>query len=779
MPADFCYLLTMKKILAECEYSPEQLNIIGDLARRTGLCTETVKILYGRGVDSEDKINAFLHPSKEHFIPPMKMKGMAEAVALITRARDEGWQVVVYGDYDADGICASTIMCSVLREFGITPAVYVPERSIGYGLSRTSIDEIFEEYFPQLFITVDCGISNAEEVEYIKEQGAEVIVTDHHELPSVLPDCICINPKIEDDYPYDNLCGAGVAFKVGCALIGKTAYKFLDYAAIATVADSVPITGENRDIVAEGLRIINMGGPKPYSSFLGKSGESISAHTIAFGIAPKINAAGRMGDANSALKLFCSGDEREIFDLSVKLTEYNAERQKYCDELYLSAKAKLNEEGALGRIIMLHDESWNTGFVGIVAARLAEEYARPALLFVKNGDMLKGSARSVESINIFEALKACEDVISEFGGHSQAAGVNVTENNFEALKSALNAYLDTHYPVGAFTPTLYISGELTEPVSQKFAHELEMLEPFGVGFKRPLFCVTVESCQVKPIKYLSPHLSVKCPYIDLMYFNGACYSRILQSAVPKKLVFEYNLSTFRGKEYVKGFVRDVVYDRESTAFAPEQIARNNLELAALPAVECSTNFISVAEAEEAIADCGYYGTLFVAFNYATLTHFRGAERLEVNLFTLSNKNIASCILVSPQADCDLSGYTRIIFLDRPVAVTLPSLEGKRVDICPEYDGYANLSSLSALREDLLKTFKILSANSYNIDGATALEAAENNPLAESPLQALFALKVFEQLRLISFEGGRLTVYRGIKTDLSNSPLYNLITTHNK
>lgn len=764
----------MKSILPEYTYSPEQLNIIESLASRTGLCPETVRILYGRGIDSEEKITSFLHPSKKHFVSPFKMRGMREAVSLITRARDEGWQVVVYGDYDADGICASSIMRGVLEDFGIDPAVYVPERTSGYGLGRQAIDDIFDEYFPQLFITVDCGISNAEEVEYIKEQGAEVIVTDHHELPSVLPDCICINPKIEDDYPFDNLCGAGVAFKVGCALLGEKAYKYLDYAAIATVADSVPLTGENRDIVAEGLRLINKGEKKPYLSFIGKSGESVTAQTIAFSVAPKINAAGRMGDANAALRLFCSHDDKEIFDLSVKLTSYNAERQKCCDDLYLSAKAKLGAGGVGDRIIMLYDESWNTGFVGIVAARLAEEYARPALLFVKNGDMLKGSARSVEAVNIFEALKGCEQYIAEFGGHSQAAGVNVSEENFYKLKGALNDWLNEHYPVGAFTPTLYISGELKGPVSQKFARELEMLEPFGVGFKRPMFALSVGRCQVKPVKPLSPHISLKNPDIDLMYFNGAHNARILSSAVPKKLIFEYNVSSFRGKEYVKGFVRDVVYFRESAAFALPEIASNDLDLAALPEVECRQHIISREEAEEALSSCGYYGTLFIAFSHSTLARFKGTDRLDVNLFNLSNRNVSSCILLSPQADCDLSGYERIVFLDRPARITLPSLSGKDVDICPDYDGFEALGKLAADRDELLRTFKAISANAYNIEGATAAEAAERNRIASTPLQAQFALKVFEQLSLISFEGGKLTVYRGVKTDLSNSPLFNLV-----
>lgn len=378
----------MKRIVPEFKFSEEQLNIIKHLSKECGLLEDTVKILYGRGIDDKEKIESFIRPSRSHFISPFKMSGMNEAVALITRARAENWCVAVYGDYDADGVCASTIMYNALKDFGIDAVIYIPERRDGYGLNKTAIDEIFEEHFPQLFITVDCGISCAEEVEYIKEQGAEVIVTDHHELPDILPDCICINPKFNDGYIYDNLCGAGVALKVGVALNGESAYDYLDFAAIATVADSVSLTGENRDIVAEGLKLINSTPKSNYSHFLSKNETSATAQTLAFGIAPKINAAGRMGDARSALKLFMETDENAIFDLSCKLTSYNLERQKYCDELYASAKQKLKERGAYGKVVMLWDESWNTGFVGIVAARLAEEYARPALLFVRNGDKI-------------------------------------------------------------------------------------------------------------------------------------------------------------------------------------------------------------------------------------------------------------------------------------------------------------------------------------------------------------------------------------------------------
>ena len=385
----------MKRILSEFQFNSSQLEQIKTLASSCGLTQTAAAILFGRGVDTAEKAEAFMHPSRAHFISPFKMQGMSEACNLIRRARDEEWDVLVYGDYDADGVCAATIMGGALKDFGVNVQVYVPERKSGYGVTVAAIDEIFEDYFPQLVITVDCGISNAEEVEYLKESGCEVIVTDHHELPENIPDCICINPKFADGYPYDNLCGAGVAFKVACALCGKEAYKYLDFAALATVADSVPLMGENRDIVAEGLKLINTSPKKCFSNFLTKSQESADAHTLAFTIAPKINAAGRMGDAASALALFSETDEKAVFDLSARLTAYNQERQQRCDELYAQAKAKLALRGAYGRVIMLWDESWNSGFVGIVAARLAEEYGRPVILFVNNGGTLKGSARSI------------------------------------------------------------------------------------------------------------------------------------------------------------------------------------------------------------------------------------------------------------------------------------------------------------------------------------------------------------------------------------------------
>ena len=591
----------MKKLVSAYAFTAEQLHSISALAASTGLTEQTVRILYARGVDTAEKIRRFMHASKNNFLSPFLMQGMKEAVEMITQARDEGKTVAIFGDYDADGVCASTIMYHALRDFGIEAHVYIPERTDGYGLSIDFIDRIFEECNPELFITVDCGISNAKEAQYIYELGSDVIVTDHHELPETLPDCVVINPKLQDEYPYDNLCGAGVAFKVACALLGEAAYRYLDFAALATVADSVPLCGENRDIVTEGLRLFN-GSLRPcFAGLIGKTYDGITAQTLAFTLAPRINAAGRMGDAYAAFRLFTAEKDNEIYDLCVKLCAYNGERQKCCDDLYASAKQKLLQKGAYGNVIMLSDESWNAGFIGIVAARIAEEYNRPTLLFVHNGDMLKGSARSIDCINIFSALRNCSQYIEEFGGHSQAAGVNVRQDQFDNLERALNEEIGNTYTREDFEQTIAISEEITSPVSEKFARELMALEPYGVGNRRPLFSISMGACTARTLKNGSPHLSVKNDCIELTYFSGAKHLKLIESDVRKQMVFEISVSRFKNKEYVKGIVRDLLYDGRTGRKTSDSIFANMMQRASLEKVTIHCQAKTTAEIEEIIA----------------------------------------------------------------------------------------------------------------------------------------------------------------------------------
>lgn len=765
----------MKKIVPEYSFSAEQLNRVSDLATATGLTEQITRILYARGVDTEEKIRKFMRPSEKNFLSPFLMKGMKEAVNLITQARDEGRTVAVFGDYDADGICASAIMYHALRQFGIEAHVYVPERSDGYGLSIEAVDRIFEDCNPELFITVDCGISCAEEAQYIYELGSDVIVTDHHELPEVLPDCIIVNPKLKDDYPYDNLCGAGVAFKLACALIGEAAYEYLDFATLATVADSVPLLGENRDIVTEGLKRFNTRPRSCFSLLLGKNYDGITAQTLAFTVAPRVNAAGRMGDAHAAFRLFISDNEAEIYELATKLCLYNTERQKCCDELYMSAKKKLLEKGAYDNVIMLSDESWNNGFIGIVAARIAEEYNRPTLLFVHHGDMLKGSARSIENINIFTALKNCSEYIEEFGGHAQAAGINVRVDKFDELEKALNEEIGRTYAPEDFEQVIHVCEEIKGQFPEKFAREIVQLEPYGVGHKRPLFFISAGACTARPVKAMSPHISVKSDYIDLMYFSGAKNLKIIESDVRKKFIFDVNLSKYKGREYIKGYVRDLLYDGKTgrattVSIFANSIARFYAPQSGLEPIELSTEEIKALIARKR-AECPY-GLCLIASDRRTLRFYEELECFGCDLFYPSSRNLANMLIVSPAPDADLSGYRDFIFLDTPSDFHIESLGGRQVFVNREICGYKMFEGLDVARESLLEIFSALRHEVNNLFGDSVEEIADGcNGLGFDKREFIFALKVFEELGLVAFGEGRLTVYRGVKADLSNSSIY--------
>ncbi|MGN0823197.1 MAG: single-stranded-DNA-specific exonuclease RecJ [Candidatus Gallimonas sp.] len=762
----------MKKIVREYEFSQEQLEQAQALSRALKLTPTTARILYARGIDTEDKARRFLAPSEHNFLSPFLMSGMREAVALLTRARDEEWRVAVFGDYDADGIGASALLSRALRIFGIEPYLYIPERSEGYGMNVQAIDRIFDEFLPDLFVTVDCGISNRKEVEYIKEQGAYVIVTDHHELPELLPDCVCVNPKIADDYPYDNLCGAGVAFKLAQALIGEKANELLDFAALSTVADSVPLLGENRDVVAEGLRRIEKNPRSSFKALLGKQTGPITAQTLAFTVAPRVNAAGRMGDARSALRLFLSEDEGEIQELAAKLNAYNLERQKCCDELYAQASAQIREKGAYGHVIMLVGEEWNAGFVGIVAARIAEEYARPALLFVRKGDMLKGSARSVESVNIFEALRACSEWIDEFGGHAQAAGINVRAENFDSLERALDEYIGSRYTREDFIQKIVVSEELDGAISMQLARELNALEPYGVGHRRPLFSIRAEKMTASPVKPLSPHLSVAGKGMDFMYFGGAKYLRLLESDLKKTIVFESNLSRFRGKEYLKGFIRTVSYDGMSGREA-EQDALENALISFRGARTQTAQTLTTREMDDLIAErrksCAY-GLCLVASTRRTLECYRSLDGLEADVFEPSDGSLSNTLLLSPAPDCDLSGYREIAFLDSPACVSVKT--GKAtVYRNGEIAGYERVAALSVERNALLGIFAALRGADSLVGDCLSDVARACDSLGFEEDEFVFALTVFEDLGLLTRTERGYGVVRGVKTDLKNSVVY--------
>lgn len=761
----------MKKITPEYTFTDAQCSDIRALARECGLREITAKILYSRGVDTPEKVREFLSPSAEHFLSPFLMRGMRELVDAIGEVRREGGTVAVFGDYDADGIGAASVLTAALRRYGVDCVAYIPERAEGYGLSVAALEKIIDEYAPSLIVTVDCGVSCREEVEYVKARGVRIIVTDHHELPEVLPDCTVINPKIADDYPYDNLCGAGVAFKIACALLGEDAYPLVQLAAVSTVADSVPLVGENRDIVAEGLRRINGHPCDAIAGLLAGRREDITATSLAFTVAPRINAAGRMGDANSALRLFTSENKAEIYDLTCLLNEYNIGRQQACDEAYRCAKEKIEREGAYGNIIMLCDENWNTGLVGIVAAKIAEEFNRPAILFVQRGDMLKGSARTIENINIYEALKACSQYISEFGGHAQAAGVNITRDNFEPLKQALDEYIGARYKPEDLVPVLSVC-EHDLAIDLPLARELARLEPYGVGNRRPLFSVRAGAVQVRRLKQGSPHISFRAGEMDLIWFGGEKALPLLQSDLSKEIVFECDVSVFRGKASVRGIVRDMVVCGEGGPRTALYAFRNNL--LRLTEKPVSVSVVRESEAElisrirMARAACNY--GLLVLCSESVPDEFREClSGLDAEYFRPGAGNAGNTLVIAPAADAAFAQYRDIVWLDRPADFNIASLAGKKVYVSRDRCGYEGIAALETSHKVFAELFRALRGAA----GEDTVSAALAAKTPFTPEQTLFALEVFCELGLLRISGGLVCV-TGKRSELNRSALYRAV-----
>ncbi|MBQ2740395.1 MAG: hypothetical protein IJF39_02090 [Clostridia bacterium] len=424
---------------------------------------------------------------------------------------------------------------------------------------------------------------------------------------------------------------------------------------------------------------------------------------------------------------------------------------------------------------MLSDESWNTGFIGIVAARLAEEYNRPTLLFVHHGDMLKGSARSIENINIFTALKACSIHIEEFGGHAQAAGINIKTENFDKLEEALNEEIGRTYTEEDLEQRLYVCEEITARFPDKLSKELAMMEPFGVGHRRPQFVISAGACLARPMKSMSPHLSVRSDFIDLIYFSGIRNLKIIESDVKKQIVFEVNLSHYRGKTQVKGYIRDLLYDGRTGRRAAEGIFSNVIARSRAEGPGVQPTVLTTEETKRLLTERrtdSPYGLCMIASDRRTLRFYEELEEMPCDLFYPSSRNVANLLIVSPAADAELSGFRDIVFLDAPSDYNVASLAGKNVYVNGEICGYKMLEGLDTTREGLLEIYATLRREINRLSGGSAEELADfGEGMGFDRRQFVFALEVFAELGLISFADGKLTVYRGVKAELNDSALY--------
>ena len=473
-------------------------------------------LLRARGVDTEEKARRFLNPSLSGLCDPFLLEGMETAVKLIRGAVEAGDRIMIFGDYDADGVCATAILLETLTEEGAQVSFRLPSRQKdGYGLNEEAVREIAGK--ARLLITVDCGISNRAEVALAKSLGMTVIVTDHHQLPEQLPEADAVLSPLLGNYPCPFLCGAGVALKICQALQGLPGLeKRLDLAAIATVADVVPLLEENRIIVREGMKRVSAAVRPGLRALLECSGASspLQADTLAFRLGPRLNAAGRLGDASLAVRLLLTGVPEKAYAAARELEELNRRRQGMEREITAEAIRRITSEPSFAedRVLIAAGEGWNPGLIGLAAGKICEKYYRPVIILSipEDGGPAVGSCRSIPGIHIFELLRECEDLLVRFGGHAQAAGLSVSREKIPALRERINRILRDTCAEGVFVRRLEYDLEIPfRNWTPETLAALDRLEPTGCGNPPPVFLLSGASVRsMRPVGRDLSHLQL-------------------------------------------------------------------------------------------------------------------------------------------------------------------------------------------------------------------------------------------------------------------------------
>lgn len=474
------------------------------------------RLLYSRGIKTEEEINEFLNPLEMNLTSPNVFTDMEKAVNRIACAIENNEVIVIYGDFDADGVTSTSVLYKTLKYLGANVHYFIPDReNEGHGFDNTALIKLMTTIKPKVLISVDCGISDVEQVKFINSfRMIDVIITDHHEAPEVLPEAYAIiNPKAPDALDSSlgakqieyltYLAGCGVAFKVAQALLARYQktefiYEILPFVAVGTVADVVPLLGENRYFVAKGLELISKGRHEGLKMLLESAGyditKGVTAENIAFGVAPRINASGRLDTVDAALKVLISDNMQEVAMSVQALNEFNKIRQTLCQDTFLQADEMVKKEGNRNPAIILYSENWHIGIIGIVASKLVEKYYKPVFLmtYVKEKDQFRCSARSIEGVPLYDVLAANAELFDNFGGHKLAAGLGFTgaKTSFDVVKKALNTTIKEYTSTNDLKPFINVD-MLVEPqdVTVDLVEEISKLEPFGASNRSPVFAM--------------------------------------------------------------------------------------------------------------------------------------------------------------------------------------------------------------------------------------------------------------------------------------------------
>ena len=530
-------------------------------------------ILVGRNIVEDSKIKVFLEPTRKDFYDPFLLPDMEKAVERLIKAIDNNEKLIIYGDYDVDGITSISVLKKFLEDRGLKVGTHIPNRlDEGYGLNKDAINTIYEDGY-RLMITVDCGISGIEEVEYANSLGIETIITDHHEPLDNLPNALAvIDPKIKNSkYPFNQLAGVGVVFKVIQAigiklnLDEKEYLKFLDLVCIGTISDIVPLVDENRVIAKLGLKLVEVTQDIGLKTLLTSIGYSkINSMSVSFGIAPRINACGRMGHADEALKLFLTNSKQEAEVLTENLNNYNKTRQEIEKKIFEEALAKIEEEDFSNKdAIVIAGDNWHHGVIGIVSSKITDMYFKPSILICFDGENGKGSGRSIIGFDLHKALCETSQYLEKYGGHEMAVGLSLLKSNFESFKEAFQKYAEESN-IKDIIPIINIDKLITEKdLNIKAVKELEKLEPFGEANKCPL--IAYKNLKIDSIRVLTEGKHMKLTLktenniiITAMGFNMGYKAEEFLIGDRVDIVGALEINSFNGMENIQFNLKDIM-----------------------------------------------------------------------------------------------------------------------------------------------------------------------------------------------------------------------------
>lgn len=554
------------------EYYEVDEKIVDNIVKKHNISHVIAQVLVNRGITDDTEIQTFLNPTRNDFIDPFLMQDMEKAVNRIIKAIQNKEKTIIYGDYDVDGITSITVLKQFLEERGLHTESYIPNRlDDGYGLNKEAIEKIAKKQFT-LMLTVDCGISGIEEVDVANYLGIETIITDHHEQAEVLPNAYCIiDPKRKDDnYPFRGLAGVGVVLKLIQAisiklnLDAKEYLKYLDIVCVGTISDIVPLVNENRTIATLGLKLIKQTRNTGLRELILAAGsKKINSSTISFGIAPRINASGRMGKQMEALKLFLTKEIEEAKEITQRLNEYNSQRQETEKRIYEEVLELIEKENLENKnTIVLASENWHHGVIGIVASKITEKFFKPTILICLEGEEGKGSGRSIPGFDLHAALNECTDVLDKYGGHEMAIGLSVSRKKFKAFKEKFEKIAEEK-DVKSITQFIKIDCQITaKDFNDEVVKQIQLLEPFGEQNKQPMFIY--KNLKIDSIRTLSEgkHLKMNLRdgnvMINSIGFNLGDLADELLIGDKVDIVGTLEINTFNGIDTIQMNLKDIM-----------------------------------------------------------------------------------------------------------------------------------------------------------------------------------------------------------------------------